>query len=96
MGHTLWAWWQEVRSPGFVGHQSCKSCGRRDKLNFYVPDEVWESVVPKRLRNRVVCLACFDGFAAGNGIPYATDIDEICFVGDAANLNFSLKRRLDV
>ena len=46
---------REVCSPGFLGHQKCKVCGRRDKFDFDVADDVWEAVVPERLQNCVVC-----------------------------------------
>lgn len=65
-------------------HQTCKSCGNRDKFNFNVPDEIWQAVVPTHLRNRVVCLTCFDDFAQLQRIDYAAHISTLHFAGDGA------------
>ena len=67
--------WRELR-------QRCKVCGCRDKFDYHVPDALWEAVVPQRYQGRVVCLACFDDFAARKGIPYAPSLSEIHFAGD--------------
>lgn len=69
-------------------HQTCKACGNRDKFDFHVPDEVWESIVPLHLASRVVCLACFDDFAELAGVDYSDSIDTLYFVGEAASLMF--------
>jgi hypothetical protein len=52
----------ERRSSGWDNgqRQTCKACGVPDKFNFQVPDEIWNAVVPRKLRNCVVCLGCFD------------------------------------
>jgi hypothetical protein len=50
--------------------QTCKACGRPDKFDFTLPDEVWAAVVPPELVNRVVCLFCFDEFAQAKQVPY--------------------------
>lgn len=68
--------------------QRCKACGQIDKLNFDVPDDVWASVVPPELRNRVVCLACFDTFARENHVDYAASLRAVYFAGDAATFEF--------
>jgi hypothetical protein len=73
-----------------LGPQTCKACGLRDKWNFYVPDEVWRAVVPTHLRNRVVCLACFDELAKAQGIPYAAHLSTLHFAGDQAAFEFSV------
>jgi hypothetical protein len=84
----------EALSPEFLHHQMCKACGRRDKMDFHVPDDVWEAVVPARLRSRVVCLACFDGFAKQRGVEYAPHLSEICFAGDKASLSLRVARHV--
>lgn len=77
-------------------NQTCKACGSRDKFNFHVPDDIWISVVPAPLRGLVVCLSCFDGYAASAGVSYADKIDsEFYFVGDAATLVFQADRRIN-
>lgn len=68
------------------GRQTCKVCHRPDKFNFHVPDEVWARVVPSRYRKLVVCLACFDDFAAEAGIEYARFLTEVYFAGERASL----------
>jgi hypothetical protein len=68
--------------------QSCKNCGVRDGLNFNVSDSIWEKVVPKRLVNKVVCLACFDRFAARRGIDYRRNIRILYFAGRQACFRF--------
>ena len=74
--------------------QRCKVCGKRDKFNFTVPDDIWEKVVPKPFRNSVVCLACFDAFASMRGIDYADAIAaEVYFAGDKASFTFRIVSR---
>ena len=69
-------------------HQTCKACGNRDKFDFGVPNDIWEAVVPVHLRNRVVCLSCFDDFAEIRGIEYAAHVSALYFAGDGAALEF--------
>ena len=57
--------------------QTCKVCGAPDKLNFCVPDAMWAAVVPPPCLNGVVCLYCFDEFAADRGIDYAAAVTEV-------------------
>lgn len=57
-------------------------------FNFNVSDSVWLKVVPKRLHNRVVCLACFDGFAAQRGIDYRRNLRVLYFAGRQASFEF--------
>ena len=69
--------------------QTCKVCGRPDKFDFHVPDDVWQAVVPLEFRNRVVCLACFDDFAEARQVNYATCLaPSLWFAGDAATFEF--------
>lgn len=69
--------------------QWCKACGRPDKFNFHVPDEVWREVVPTHLRNYVVCLYCFDDFAEVKGVKYAAHLGELYFAGKRATFRFN-------
>lgn len=71
--------------------QTCKACGRPDKFDFHVPDEVWLSVVPDALCSRVVCLSCFDGFARERRVNYATRLSELWFAGEAATFEFQIR-----
>ena len=70
--------------------QRCKACGRYDKFDFHVPDDIWEAVVPQHLRTRVVCLFCFDEYARQRGIDYAPYLRELCFAGDRASFSFEV------
>lgn len=76
--------------------QRCKACWQRDKFNFDMPDEIWEAVVPRRLQNRVVCLACFDEFARRKGIDYAPYLKNVLFIGDRAMFNFEITNALTI
>jgi hypothetical protein len=62
----------------------CKACGRDDKFDFHVPDAIWVAVVPHHLVTRVVCLGCFDDFAAERGVEYARSLNGVFFAGDRA------------
>jgi hypothetical protein len=68
--------------------QTCKVCGRPDKFDFHVSNEIWEAVVPPPFQNRVVCLFCFDSFAYEKNIKYSTEIDTLYFAGDQATFTF--------
>jgi hypothetical protein len=73
--------------------QTCKNCGVRDGLNFSVSDSLWAKVVPTRLLNRVVCLACFDRFAARRGVDYHRHLRVLYFAGRQARFEFRVVRR---
>lgn len=75
--------------------QTCKACGRPDKFNFDVPDEVWRAAVPAHLHNRVVCLGCFDEYAKKMGVAYAASLSEVCFAGDGASFLFKVVSAVD-
>ena len=68
--------------------QKCRVCRCEDKFNFYVPDEVWRSVVPAEYQNKVVCLPCFDELARKAGIDYSDSIQVLYFAGSQATFKF--------
>ena len=70
--------------------QSCKRCGQKDGFSFYVPDEIWNAVVPKYYQNKVLCLKCFDEFAAKKNINYGKDL-QLWFAGEKEGLEFQVK-----
>ena len=76
--------------------QTCKVCGRPDKFDFTVPDDVWRRVVPPSFQNRVVCLYCFDDFAREAGESYADAISTLYFAGDSAVLTFQTVGAVDL
>jgi hypothetical protein len=49
---------------------------------------VWQSAVPARLQNHVVCLPCFDDFAKARGIEYASTLRALYFAGRQATFIF--------
>ena len=69
--------------------QMCKACGREDKFDFHVPDDIWKAVVPVRFRNRVLCLNCFDDYARRRQVDYAACLRTLYFAGDRAVFTFS-------
>jgi len=84
-----------VQTHDMAGHQqTCKVCGRPDKFDFHVPDEVWVAVVPEEYRNRVVCLGCFDEFAQERRVDYATRLSVLWFAGRAATFRFDVARAI--
>ena len=68
--------------------QTCKVCGRSDKFNYNVPDELWKKVVPAKYHNKVVCLECFDQLAFKKNIDYSNCINTLYFAGDQATFTF--------
>ena len=72
--------WRPEHLKSWEG-QVCKACGRVDVVHFRVPDWLWKLVVPEELRGLVVCLRCFDAFAAQRRIDYADKLEDIGFAG---------------
>lgn len=94
---VLWA--SENCALTHQGHgqrQTCKACGRPDKFDFHVPDDVWNRVVPVHLRDHVVCLYCFDEFAREAGESYADSVKTLYFAGDRGVLTFETVRAVDL
>ena len=76
--------------------QRCKICGKRDKIDFQVSDEIWAAVVPPPYQNNVVCLGCFDAIASQKGIDYSDAINkEIYFAGDGASFVLRIVARAE-
>jgi hypothetical protein len=77
-------------------HQRCKRCLTADGFDFHVPDEVWAAVVPMRLRNHVLCLACFDALASVGGVGYAPHVTAVYFSGAAGAFEFKVTAAADL
>lgn len=75
--------------------QTCKVCGRIDKFDFHVPDEIWTRVVPLVYINKVVCLSCFDDFAQRVGVKYADSLQRLYFAGSQAYFEMRVTARSD-
>lgn len=69
--------------------QTCKVCGRADFFDFHMPDDVWKEVVPVRLQNRVVCLACFDALAKDKDVDYSAHLSRLWFAGEMCSFEFA-------
>ena len=70
-----------------IWKQRCDVCKRPDILDFHVPDDVWESIVPEQFVNKVVCLYCFDKLASAKGIYYVDSLKkEMFFAGEMGSL----------
>jgi len=69
-----------------LGEQTCKICGVADGLNFTVPDEDWQSIVNPELREKVLCLKCFDKMAVNAMRSYL--ITEMYFAGIKQGFRF--------
>ena len=69
---------------------TCKVCGRSEKFDFYVPDEIWEAIVPVEYQGHVVCLGCFDDFAVEKDINYSFSLQDLCFAGRKATFRFEV------
>jgi hypothetical protein len=70
--------------------QTCKVCGRSDKFNFDIPDDLWAVIVPAEFAQKVVCLSCFDDFATRKEIDYATSLRSLYFAGNKASFEFNV------
>jgi hypothetical protein len=69
---------------------TCKVCGRPEKFDFYVLDEIWHAIVPPKYRGKVVCLSCFDDFAKEKDINYSSALQDLCFAGEKATFRFKI------
>lgn len=76
--------------------QVCKVCGVPHKFDFHVPDDIWLAVVPLGLNGRVVCLDCFDDFAAKKHINYADHLKTLWFAGDRGSFEFQVVSAVNV
>jgi hypothetical protein len=61
-------------------------------MDFHVSDSVWLKVVPKRLQNLELCLACFDSFAAFRDLDYHRSLRVLYFAGRQASFQFKVVR----
>jgi len=37
----------------------CQICGHVHKIDFWVPDEIWDEAIHPRFKNTHICLNCF-------------------------------------
>ena len=75
--------------------QTCKKCGRPDKFDFHVPNDIWEAVVGIEYKNKVVCLSCFDDIANTKGIKYSDSLQVVYFAGSRATFVLQVVSSVD-
>ena len=96
-------WLKTARQFNYLGNYTpktrkstqltCKACGRSDKFDFHVPDELWQAIVPLRFQGHVVCLCCFDDFAKEKDINYSSSLQTLYFAGNKATFRFEVAWR---
>lgn len=64
-----------IMLPKNGSREICKVCYHVNPVGFYVPDEIWRSVVPEALRASVLCLACFARLADEKLIRWEQEIE---------------------
>ncbi len=57
-----------------VGGEICQNCGRRYKLCWKAPDDIWRKVVG--VEHGLLCVSCFDSIAAANGMALCWECGE--------------------
>jgi hypothetical protein len=82
-----------VASPS--QRQTCKVCGRPDKFDFHVSNDIWQAIVPDEFQSRVVCLYCFDDFAYRRNVDYAESLRSLWFAGDKATFRFDVCKGME-
>lgn len=51
-------------------HERCRFCDRVSPIDFSVPDNVWEAVVPTMFQSETLCVLCFAYFGDTRGIAW--------------------------
>lgn len=67
--------------------QFCDMCNHVDRVMFWVPDEMWEEVIPTHHQTSRVCLNCFTERADEKMLPW----DEVIKL-----LPYSLNREVKI
>ena len=57
-----------------MSREICKLCYHVNAVGFQVPRKIWIAVVPKHVRECVVCLHCFTRLADEKQIKWEADI----------------------
>lgn len=67
----------------------CALCGKKDiKFDYGVTDELWNRIVPERMRRDVVCLPCLDNLAVDKKVDLASNITFLQFTGTGMTVEF--------
>ncbi len=57
-----------------LSREICRICFRVNPVGFYVPDNIWNDVVPPEHLSSVVCISCFARLADEKLVPWDRDI----------------------
>lgn len=72
--------WPDGISDGLIS--KCAICGKDNiKFDYIVDDELWNRIVPKPLKNKVICLDCLDLLAKSQGIAIGEYIKSLQYTG---------------
>lgn len=52
----------------------CQICGKIHKIDFWVPDEIWDEAINPRYKNTHICLNCFMERADERLLPWDKEI----------------------
>lgn len=67
----------------------CAVCGRKNiKFDCIVKDSFWKEVVPKEIRQDVVCLPCLDRMAKEKGLDLGSNVVSLQFTGTGFTIEF--------
>lgn len=58
-----------------TAREICKICFHPITVGFRVPDHIWSAIVPERLQESTVCLACFTRLGDEREIPWDRRIE---------------------
>ncbi len=53
----------------------CKSCWKPVTVGFNVPEKIWNTVIPKGLPGKILCLGCFTMLADEMLLGWDEDIE---------------------
>ena len=75
-----WCWWESCGvSDELV--RSCAVCNKKIDWDFTIKDSVWKKVVPKSLRQNVICLTCLCKMAEKKEIDISQNMERVQFTG---------------
>lgn len=51
-------------------YEVCKKCMKPNKIGFHIDDDVWNKIVPKKFKNKVLCYYCFEEYSFNKKIAF--------------------------
>lgn len=91
---SLQAFAFHYRKKRQVVPQSCKVCYKADGFDYAINNPTWKAVLPEEYHNSVVCLTCFDTFAAKKQIEYHPMV--LYFAGKKQSFSFQTTTEADL